>query len=146
MNASLLRTAKIALGIVLAATVPAGLAAWLHPRAPSWTKEHANAAGLIEWSEAKALSGALWIDARSAEEFARGHVAKAISMPAAEWDARIEAVLTEWSPGQTVVVYCGGNDCLASDAVARRLREELGITDVRVLAGGWQLERRDDSR
>lgn len=84
------------------------------------------------------MSGALWIDARSAEDFARGHAVGALNLPAAEWDARIEAVLTEWTPGRAVIVYCGGNDCHASETVARRLREELGLGDVRVLTDGWR--------
>lgn len=143
MNASLTRVARVALWIGLAAAVPACVSAWLHPRAPTWTKPTAEVAGAISWSEAKALSGALWIDARSAEDFARGHVANAISLPAYEWESRIEAVLTEWSPGRAVIVYCGANNCRASDAVARRLRDELGFADVHVLAGGWQAERKD---
>jgi rhodanese-related sulfurtransferase len=143
MDLSFPHVVRVAVGLLLAAAVPAGVSAWLHPRAPAWTEPTRFAPELISWSEAKALAGALWLDARSAQDFARGHVAGAISLPVSEWDERIEAVLTKWSPGQAVIVYCGGNDCLASEAVARRLREELGFTDVRVLAGGWRAEGKD---
>lgn len=132
------RTCAAALALILAALVPALASAWLHPRAPAW--KAAAEAGTLTWNEANALHNALWIDARTADEFTRGHVGNALSLPAADWDAHIEAVLREWSPGRPVVVYCGGGGCRASHAVAQRLRDELGLSDIHVLAGGWHGE------
>jgi len=129
-----------AVAIGLCALVPALLSAWLHPQASQWTRP--TEAGTISWANAQMLSKALWIDARSAEDFSRGHVPSALSLPPAEWDTRVEAVLIEWSPERPVVVYCGGNDCLASHSVAQRLREELGLTNVHVLSGGWSTAER----
>lgn len=121
--------------ILLCVLVPAALSAWLHPEAPSWARP--AEAGMISWADAQALTDALWVDARSPQEFARGHVPSALSLSPAEWDTRVEAVLIEWTPERPVVVYCGGNECQASHSVAQRLREELGITHVHVLSGGW---------
>jgi len=35
-------------------------------------------------------------------------------------------------------VYCDGADCGTSRAVARRLKRELGVSEVYVLKGGWR--------
>ena len=134
------RPVAAAFALMLAAVVPALVSGWLHPRAPAW---HAVAeTGTLAWAEARALRNALWIDARSAEDFDHGHIDTAISLPASDWDAHLEAVLREWSPGRPVVVYCGGGGCRASHAVAQRLRDELGLSDIHVLAGGWPGEPR----
>jgi rhodanese-related sulfurtransferase len=121
--------------LLVLAVIPAVVGAWLHPKAPGW--QQAPMAGAISWAAAQALPNALWIDARSPDEFARDHVAGALSLPPAEWDAHIEKVLGEWQPGRSLVVYCGGGGCKASQAVAERLRTELGLTEVHVLTGGW---------
>lgn len=134
------RAASVAFLLLLIALVPAVLVAWFHPRAPEWAAPAET--DLITWTDAQSLNNALWIDARTPEEFARGHVPSALTLPPAEWDARIEAVLMEWNPERPVVVYCGGSDCRASHAVAQRLRDELGFTDVHVLAGGSHGEER----
>lgn len=140
-SSPLRRAAKTGLLLALVALAPAAVSALWHPRAPAWTAPAAGD-GTISWAEAHALPNPLWIDARSPEEFARGHVPTALSLPPAEWETRLEAVLIEWSPERPVVVYCGGNGCLASHAVARRLRDELGFTRVHVLADGWKGEER----
>lgn len=129
------RSCAGALVLSLAALVPAALSAWLHPHAPTW--QQARVAGTLTWAEAQALTNALWIDARAAKDFARAHVPGALPLPAGEWDSHIEAVLGEWQPGRPIVVYCGGGGCQASQSVAERLRTEMGLTDVSVLAGGW---------
>src|SRR5690606_19024005 len=111
------------------------VSAWLHPRPPAW--EQPVTRGTLDWAAARALDGALWVDARSAEDFARAHVPNALSLPANDWHTHIEALLMAWQPDQPLVVYCGGGACQASQEVAQRLRDELGLTNVWVLAGGW---------
>lgn len=130
-----LRAARVACALLLAALVPALPSAWLHPHAPSWTRT--ADAGDLSWAQARALRAALWIDARPADQFHRAHVPGALSLPASEWDSRIESVLAAWRPGLPVVVYCDGHGCQASRAVAQRLRDELGLPDIHVLAAGW---------
>ncbi len=132
---TLRRTGGIVLTLLLAAIAPALLTAWLHPRAPAWTLPAAT--GELTWQQARALPDPLWIDARPATEFAIAHLPGALSLPAAEWDSRIETILGEWRPGRPVIVYCGGNGCQASHDVARRLHDELGLSNIHVLAGGW---------
>jgi rhodanese-related sulfurtransferase len=41
-----------------------------------------------------------------------------------------------------IVVYCGGTDCDLSEQLAKKLRSDLGYTDVREMPGGiveWRL-------
>ncbi len=124
------------LWLLLAALVPALLSAWLHPRRPVWLKP----ADVSEVSvpQARSQTDAVWVDTRSVEAFARAHVPGAISLPAGAWETHVEAVVTAWRPGLTVVVYCDAATCDASQSMARRLRDELGLENVHVLAGGWQ--------
>jgi len=37
-----------------------------------------------------------------------------------------------------VMVYCNSRKCHASEEVAHRLREEVGLRPVYVLRGGWE--------
>lgn len=124
---------RTGIGLLLIALVPALMAAWLHPRKPSKEPEIAVAlAEIATWPDV------LWIDARPAETFAKGHVPGAVNLAPAHWESQIETVLTDWRPGIRVVVYCDGHTCQASHEVARRLRGEFGLENVHVLAGGWE--------
>ena len=49
---------------------------------------------------------ALWIDARSEEEFARGHVPGAIQFNEDNWDGLLREVLAAWTPERKLIVYC----------------------------------------
>lgn len=124
---------KQGMALLLVAMVPALLAAWVHPRKPSWTRaEEVTLATVGAWPDV------LWIDARSAEAFAEDHVPEAVNLAPARWESQIEPVLQGWRPGMRVVVYCDGHTCQASHEVARRLRGEFGLENVHVLAGGWE--------
>ena len=83
----------------------------------------------ITLTQAKALydQGTMFVDARSAEEFAVKHIEGAISLPldAFSGGKRPEA-LEILDPGARVVIYCGGGDCHASHDVAIRLNALSG--------------------
>lgn len=78
----------------------------------------------ITLAQAKALydQGTMFVDARSAEEFAVKHIegAVSLSLDAFSGGKRPEA-LDILDPGARVVIYCGGGDCHASHDVAIRL-------------------------
>ena len=80
----------------------------------------------------------LWVDARPRAKFDSGHIDGAVLLNEDEWDQLVPAFLDAWEPEKTVVVYCDGGSCDASHAVARRLREDLKLENVRVLKGGWK--------
>jgi phage shock protein E len=75
---------------------------------------------------------ALWIDVRSAEEYATGHVSPAVNIPHTEIAARIAEVTTE--KDDLIYLYCrsGRRSGLAKDAL-----EQAGYTNV-VNLGGLQ--------
>jgi rhodanese-related sulfurtransferase len=87
---------------------------------------------------------AIWVDARSDEEFARDHVPGAISLNEDRWNELLAQFLQGWSPEKKVVVYCSAKSCNAAREVAKRLRDEPQLKDtegkncVFVLEGGWE--------
>ena len=82
-------------------------------------------------SEARALvaDGAMLLDVRSTEEFARGHIDGAVSIPIQELSDRLDEL---GDRNETVVIYCqsGGRSMMA-----KRLLEGKGFTDVHDLGG-----------
>jgi len=92
----------------------------------------------ISVAEASALCQsclAAFVDARSAGEFARGHVANAVHLPPSGHPDE-GAALDELRSHPLVVVYDGDYSCAVADEVAARLRG-AGLADVRVLSGAW---------
>lgn len=87
------------------------------------------------WGAAK--RGALWVDARPADLFSRGHHPGAVPLTEERWGDQLGGVLERWNPEMPVIVYCEGGDCRASERVAARLRDE-GLDPVFVLRGGWE--------
>ncbi len=79
-----------------------------------------------------------WVDARPRAKFEEGHIPGAILLNEDEWDRLVPAFLDAWEPEEMVVVYCDSGSCEASHAVARRLREDLKLENVRVLKGDWK--------
>lgn len=122
--------------------VPALLTATLHPRRPDWAALRSEAttpaAGRLTVADVAAkYPDALWIDARSVEDFASGTIPEALHLTEDDWDAGFAAVMEKWDGERALIVFCAGAECHASDAVARRLRRELGSEDIHVLSGGW---------
>ncbi len=94
---------------------------------------------LVTVDQARTWAGnAIWVDARSDEEFARDHVPGALLLNEDRWNELLPQFLAVWSPGKKVVVYCSSLSCNASREVARRLRKEAQLSDVFVLKGGWE--------
>ena len=65
---------------------PAILTGWLHPRRPDWTAIRTEAAapvpGQLTLDQVRsAYANALWVDARSATDFAAGHVTTGLNEP-----------------------------------------------------------------
>jgi len=80
-------------------------------------------------------AGAMAVDARTAELYADGHIAAAVSLPLGE----VDDLLAEFKRGvpleTTLVTYCSGFGCPDSFDLGVRLLEE-GYVDVRVYEGG----------
>jgi rhodanese-related sulfurtransferase len=81
---------------------------------------------------------AMFIDARSAEEYARGHIRGARSLPWQEVDLNFMAVTADLDLTTPVVTYCDGETCELSHDLALFLRD-AGFADTRVLVNGWTI-------
>jgi rhodanese-related sulfurtransferase len=81
---------------------------------------------------------AVFIDARSAEDYARGHIKNARSLPWHEVDLRFMVVTEALDLEMPIVTYCDGETCELSHHLALFLRD-AGFLNTRVLVNGWTL-------
>jgi rhodanese-related sulfurtransferase len=138
------RPIRQALLLIALAFVPAiGEALYFRDRVP-W-QSPVTTSELVTVDQARAWGdNAIWVDARSDEEFARGHVPGAILLNEDRWNELLPQFLQGWSPEKKVVVYCSAKSCNAAREVAKRLRDEAQLKDtegkncVFVLEGGWE--------
>jgi rhodanese-related sulfurtransferase len=131
------RIRKQAGGLLLIAVVPALLTAAFHPRRPVWSRDLAVLPE-VTWSEAAGWRGlVLFVDARTEAAYEHAHIPGAISLNVARWEEQLPALIKAWRPGMRMVVYCDDHRCDESQAVARRLRRDMGVNAVFVLKGGW---------
>lgn len=80
---------------------------------------------------------ALFIDARSAEEYAEMHIPRAVNISRERLDKEGVGALGGVEADRTLVVYCGMVSCNAAEKVAEKL-QSLGFTRVQVFLGGFQ--------
>ncbi len=87
--------------------------------------------------------GAIFLDARSAEDYDEGHIEGALNLPweGPPWedlDPRIAEKLRDYSSETIFITYCDGEACGMSKELAMVMLER-GYTNVRVLVNGWTL-------
>ena len=76
---------------------------------------------------------AAFVDARSAQEYAAGHITGAVHLAPGQ---PAGPLLRKLSAAPTVIVYDRDRDCAAADQIAVLLKSN-GVRDVRVLTGAW---------
>jgi len=76
---------------------------------------------------------AVFVDARSAQEYAAGHVTGALHLAPGQ---PVEPLLAGLRAAPTVIVYDRDRQCASANAVATDLLAR-GLRDVRVLTGAW---------
>ena len=81
-------------------------------------------------------NAAIFIDARSDEDFRKGHIPGAKSLPWQDVDRRFIEVIEDVSPDMTIITYCNGESCKLSLDLALFLLD-MGFKHVRVLVNGW---------
>ena len=134
----MIRGAAILIALTLAA---AAATHWWHPRAPLWYEmQEPPVEGEVTVADVAARwQGKVnWVDARSEESFAAGHIDHAILINDQHRDehlmANIEVIQDMTTP---MVIYCDGMACKASHTLRRYLIEHTGNPNVWVLKGGW---------
>ncbi len=80
---------------------------------------------------------ALFADARTAEDYAVGHIKGAANLPEHQMDEWLEDFLIKEQPDRFIITYCDGQHC----PLALRLAQKLylaGFENVYYLPDGWQ--------
>ena len=88
-------------------------------------------------AERFSASSTQFVDARSREDYARGHAPGAVLLNTAEWESLIAGFYDAWEPGKNVIVY-GRARSDEPTTVANRLRVESKLENVFVLKGIWE--------
>ncbi|MDH4271912.1 MAG: rhodanese-like domain-containing protein [Candidatus Aminicenantes bacterium] len=87
--------------------------------------------------------GAVFVDSRSRQDFAAGHIPGALNLPVGELKNEKKmpsggslSTALSFPEDQLLVVYCEGGDCQTSVSLAKLIHER-GFMDIRILSGGW---------
>lgn len=86
----------------------------------------------------------LFVDARPASVFRRGHIPRAVNFPEEDFDSLYGGFAAKVSQDRPLVVYCDGIECRASEILSRKFVEK-GHRFVHCFFGGW-IEWRDAKR
>jgi rhodanese-related sulfurtransferase len=78
----------------------------------------------------------VFVDARNIEEFEKGHIKDAVSLPEKLLSKYLPEFLDKFNTETPLLIYCGGLDCSASVDLANVLFEK-GYKNIEVYAGGW---------
>jgi len=78
----------------------------------------------------------IFLDAREPEDYAAGHISRALLLPFEQFDAYWPAVEEKIPKDSEIVAYCSGAECELSLFLVRHLRE-LGYTKLSIFYGGW---------
>lgn len=96
---------------------------------------------VIALEDAEALyfdQQAVFLDARSREQYRRGHIEGAKSLPWEDFDRRFPEAMSGIPRDAIIITYCDGESCNLSRELASALMAK-GYDQVRVLVDGWKL-------
>lgn len=94
---------------------------------------------IIDIEKAKAIieAGGLVIDARTAGEYADGHLPGALLVDYYDMGRYLDEIMPLLSPELEIMIYCAGVDCEDSELLARELFM-LGYKKLVVFKGGYE--------
>ena len=124
--------------LLAVAMIPAGGAAFFHPKRPAWNDSLPGPGQVLLQTALGWKNQVLWLDARPDVEYQQAHIPGAMPLNEDDWDGLLPPVLAAWSNDRIIVVYCSSLSCQASEEVAKRLREDARLPQVYVLKGGWE--------
>lgn len=136
--------------ILLVSAVAAVVANHLHPRRIPWVQDWS---GQVEATAAKQgikviplavaleksrFGEAAFIDARTADHFAKGHIAGAVSVPFEQFDEFFPAIVELIDSGRELVMYCSNREC--DDALLLSIElQALGCSNLLLYVDGFEL-------
>ncbi|MDZ7696176.1 MAG: rhodanese-like domain-containing protein [Deltaproteobacteria bacterium] len=94
---------------------------------------------IVSLDEAERLclqKNAVFLDARSPKEYARGHISCAINVPWQGFESYLDRVWGVIPEEAMIVTYCDGETCSLSEDLAKELMA-MGYKQVKVLLNGW---------
>jgi rhodanese-related sulfurtransferase len=80
---------------------------------------------------------ALFIDARSADQYADAHIPYAVTLPADAFDDKFPDAADRIESNPFIIVYCEGGDCSDAIHVGERL-VEYGFLGIRIMVDGFE--------
>jgi rhodanese-related sulfurtransferase len=83
---------------------------------------------------------AVLLDARTRENYNKGHIPQAVSLPIAEFKQTYDTVSHLLIEDKAIIIYCIGVDCIDSSMLAKELHQK-GHQDIFVYKEGieeWQ--------
>lgn len=83
---------------------------------------------------------ALFLDARSPDDYKQGHIRDAVNLPDYNFDEFFDTVIERLERTEEIITYCDGEDCHLGPDLAEKLYD-LGFKNVSYLANGWTLWR-----
>ncbi|MEI8355650.1 MAG: rhodanese-like domain-containing protein [Deltaproteobacteria bacterium] len=92
--------------------------------------------GLLQAKELFERKEAVFVDARDASFFSRGHLKGAVLMPLGESELNLARFMVKVPSSATLVIYCNGYDCRDSMTLGAKLMEK-GYRKVYVYEGGY---------
>ena len=91
---------------------------------------------LVETKNLFFKQAAIMMDARPNDDYEKGHIRNARSLPWEEVDQRFMEVTKDISVDTPIITYCDGETCNLSHHLANFLLD-MGFTNVRILVNGW---------
>lgn len=123
----------IAVSVILSTAL-----AWVHP----WDREETQiyeGENALEIQDIEGFSETpIWVDAREQSLYDIETIPGAIHLNHDNFEQNILQLLEAWQPGSRIVVFCDTLICDKSREIADRLEQEMGLSDVYVLKGGWE--------
>ena len=84
----------------------------------------------------------IFVDARSPDDYAAGHIPGAVSLPVGHFEEKIAGFLEHYPPEASIITYCSGRSCMDSHHLAEFLLE-FDYSSVKVFIDGfpgWEAE------
>jgi rhodanese-related sulfurtransferase len=129
---------SISLALVINSIRPHGIDLFKDPSAPS-TVTLARGFSKLSLEEAAARHSekqVLFIDSRSPEDFAVGHIQGAINQPDKTFDSWADEFIAQIPADRTLITYCNNADCQLAENLAEKL-SLIGYENVFYMPAGW---------
>lgn len=81
-----------------------------------------------------------FLDARAPDDFAAGHIANALNLPADHFEQHYGEIAPLLAPDTPLILYCDGVECELSHRLKDKLAQ-MGHTNAKILHNGWTVWR-----